>query len=165
MKGLGFLVGVALCALPAYAGQSPEDAAAQAKPMACGELTSAALGLANVTIASTVEAPADKDLPAACVVKGAANPRIGADGKSYALDFEMRLPLQWNGRFLHQVNGGNDGAVLPAIGDPQELNAYGGKSALARGFAVLSSDEGHKGDDPANAAFGLAAFRLGTTIR
>jgi hypothetical protein len=120
-------------------------------------LTTAAVGLANVTITSATEAPADKGLPAACVVTGAANRRVGVDGKAYALDFEMRLPLQWNGRFLHQVNGGNDGAVLPAIGDPEELNAYGGKPALARGFAVLSSDEGHKGDDPANAAFGLAA--------
>ena len=44
----------------------------------------------------------------------------------------MRLPLQWNGRFLHQVNGGNDGEVVPAIGDPKSLNAYGGKSTLAR---------------------------------
>jgi pimeloyl-ACP methyl ester carboxylesterase len=147
----------ALPIVPALAaGPSPDEVAASARPMACEQLTSAALGLANVTI-SAREAPADKALPAACVVKGVANQRIGADDKSYALDFEMRLPLVWNGRFLHQVNGGNDGAVLPAIGDPNEINAYGGRSALARGFAVLSSDEGHSGADPVNATFGLAA--------
>ena len=80
-----------------------------------------------------------------CIVRGRADPRIGVDGRHYAIGFEMRLPLAWNGRFLHQVNGGNDGEVVPAIGDPHEMNAYGGQSALARGFAVLSSDEGHDG--------------------
>jgi feruloyl esterase len=172
MKRTGLLVGAAIGALSGFsalaAGPSAEEAAAAAKPIACDLLTTAALGLANVTIVSAQAAPADKGLPAACVIKGAANQRIGADGKSYALGFEMRLPQQWNGRFLHQVNGGNDGEVVPAIGDPHELNAYGGVPALARGFAVLSSDEGHSGADPANAAFGLgagAAFGLDPQAR
>jgi hypothetical protein len=159
MRSLGFLASVSFCALsalPAF-GASPDEAAANAKPIACAALTTEALGLANVTIVSANEAPAENGLPASCVVKGAANRRTGIDGKPYALDFEMRLPANWNGRFLHQVNGGNDGEVVPAIGDPKNLNAYGGKPALARGFAVLSSDEGHKGDDPVNATFGLAA--------
>ncbi len=136
---------------------------------------SPAISSAWATSASTVSridsataAPADKGLPAACVVEGTVDPRIGADGKSYALKFEMRLPLAWNGRFLHQVNGGNDGAVVPAIGDPSNLNAYGGVPALARGFAVLSSDEGHGGQDPANASLGLqggAAFGVDPQAR
>ncbi|HEV3044970.1 MAG TPA: tannase/feruloyl esterase family alpha/beta hydrolase [Roseiarcus sp.] len=161
MRGASLLTSVAISALAALpacaAGPSPEDVAAKAKPIVCDQLTTETLGLAHVTIASAAEAPADKGLPAACIIKGAANQRVGVDGKAYALGFEMRLPLAWNGRFLHQVNGGNDGAVLPAIGDPNDVNAYGGKPALARGFAVLSSDEGHNGADPANAAFGLAA--------
>jgi feruloyl esterase len=49
--------------------------------------------MAGVSIVSAQSAPADKDLPAACVVTGAANPRTGVDGRHYALDFEMRLPL------------------------------------------------------------------------
>jgi feruloyl esterase len=141
----------------AYAGQTPEDAAAAAKPVACGEISTASLGLAHVRVVAAKAAPAGEGLPAACVVTGAANDRVGVDGKSYALGFELRLPQNWNGRFLHQVNGGNDGEVVPAIGDPNNMNAYGGVSALARGFAVLSSDEGHNGADPANAAFGLVA--------
>ena len=152
--------GLALGALASAAwaaGPSPEDVAAKAKPIACESLTTAALGLANVEITSAKTAPADKGLPAACVIEGLANPRVGIDGRHYALGFEMRLPLEWNGRFLHQVNGGNDGVVIPAIGDPNEINAYGGRSALARGFAVLSSDEGHSGADPANSVYGLEA--------
>ncbi len=29
----------------------------------------------------------------------------------------MRLPLDWNGRFLHQGNGGIDGSVVTALGN------------------------------------------------
>jgi pimeloyl-ACP methyl ester carboxylesterase len=159
----------ALAAFSALAQTSDADlAAANAKPIACDQVTPAALGLSNVKITSAQAAPAEHGLPAACIVRGTANERIGADGGHYGLDFEMRLPLRWNGRFLHQVNGGNDGEVVPAIGDPHELNAYGGKPALARGFAVLSSNEGHRGDDPANARFGLgsgAAFGLDPQAR
>jgi pimeloyl-ACP methyl ester carboxylesterase len=161
MIRLGMRAAVALCAIVPVAGraaaENPEEIAAKAKPIACETLTTAELGMAGVSIVSAQSAPADKDLPPACVVTGAANPRTGVDGRHYALDFEMRLPLEWNGRFLHQVNGGNDGEVVPAIGDPKELNAYGGKPALARGFAVLSSDEGHNGKDPANDVYGLQA--------
>ena len=88
----GFAIG-ALAASPALAGvRSAEEVAAKAKPIACDQLTTQALGLPHVTILSAEAAPADKGLPAACVIKGAANPRIGADDRHYALDFEMRLP-------------------------------------------------------------------------
>src|SRR3954468_817685 len=50
-------------------------------------------------------------MPEHCVVKGAMNERTGADGKPYAIGFEMRLPTAWNGRFLYQANGGLDGFV------------------------------------------------------
>jgi hypothetical protein len=139
-----------------------------AKPISCDQLPTEALGLSEVKIVSASATPADKGLPAACGVRGLADERTGVDGRRYGLDFEMRLPATWNGRLLHQVNGGNDGEVVAAIGDPHELNAYGGKPALARGFAVLSSNEGHRGDDPANSVFGLgagAAFGLDPRAR
>jgi hypothetical protein len=156
LYGATALTALAL-ASPAQASTTPEQAAAAAQPLPCDQLTSAALGLRNVRIVSANEVPASEGLPAACVLEGAANERVGVDGKSYALGFEMRLPKNWNGRFLHQVNGGNDGEVVAATGDPKNMNAYGGVSALARGFAVLSSDEGHFGKDPADAGFGLGA--------
>jgi Tannase and feruloyl esterase len=96
-------------------------------------------------------------LPKHCIVRGEVNDRTGVDGRHYAIGFELRLPVDWNGRFLHQMNGGNDGAVLPATGDQPKALASGGAPALARGFAVLSSDSGHSGADPANASLGLAA--------
>ena len=89
------------------------------------------------------------DAPSHCLVKGVMDERKGVDGKDYAIGFEMRLPLAWNGRFYHQVNGGLDGVVLPALG------ALGGApltGALHQGFAVISSDAGHNGSQ--NPSFG-----------
>src|SRR5205823_5054202 len=73
------------------------------------------------------------------------------DGKSYAIGFEMRLPLDWNGRFFYQANGGTDGNVNPATGP---VNGGGAPSnALKMGFAVISSDAGHT--NPQNPSFGI----------
>ncbi len=154
----GLFVATLLASVAAAAARSsPEDAARAAKPMACADLMTSSLSVADTKLTSATAAPAGDGLPAACVVKGYANKRVGGDGKAYAIGFEMRLPEAWNGRFLHQVNGGNDGEILPATGVPGEANAVDGKPGLARGFAVLSSDEGHNGKDPANASFGLGA--------
>jgi hypothetical protein len=136
----------------AWAGASMALAQAES----CSAVTTAALNVAGTVITGSKLAEAEKDQPRHCVLTGKSNERTGIDGKSYAIQFEMRLPVEWNGRFLHQVNGGNDGEVVPALGDKPDFNVMGGKSALARGFAVLSSDSGHSGRDPANKAMGLA---------
>lgn len=122
-------------------------------PVACAELPAAMAAMKNLRVTSSVAVPADdKGTPAHCKVNGVANERTGIDGRQYAVGFEMRLPADWNQRFLHQVNGGNDGKVVPALGAlpiwPQ--------NALQRGYAVISSDAGHRDDDPANDAAGLA---------
>lgn len=91
-----------------------------------------------------------QDMPEHCLVKGRMHERKGSDGRDYALAFEMRLPMVWNGRFYYQGNGGLDGSVQAAIG------ALGGgplTGALMQGFAVISSDAGHSG--PQTTVFGL----------
>ena len=35
-----------------------------------------------------------------CVVHGKLYKRTGSDGKEYAIDYELRLPEQWNEKFL-----------------------------------------------------------------
>jgi hypothetical protein len=131
----------------------PSQAAAQS----CDAANLAALNVPGAVIGAGKPAATEQNLPPHCIVRGIVNQRTGLDGKSYSIEFEMRLPVDWNGRFLHQVNGGNDGEVVPALGERAGFNSMGGKSALARGFAVLSSDSGHSGRDPANASMGLAA--------
>lgn len=131
----------------------PADALTRLKYSA---VTTESLKLKNVLITKAELVANDIRYPAYYLIMGKVNERTGIDEKKYAIGFEMRLPLAWNGRFLHQQNGGNDGFVVPAEGCPRNLNAVNGISALARGFAVLSTDAGHDGRDPANAGFGLA---------
>ena len=137
-------------AAPALARAADTTSAAQ-----CTVLNSLAgpglqISLAEPVAAGPLKAPKmpfpDRslpDLPSHCLVRGVLNPRKGRDGKSYGLGFEMRLPVRWNGRFLFQGGGGLDGIVQPAIGG----TAADGRPALARGFAVISSDGGHEGMD------------------
>lgn len=151
MKLLGLISTIAL----GFLLGTPDLANAQSN--ACSPVTTASLAIPAVEIVASKAPDAVDGLPRHCIVTGLANQRTGADGKSYAIRFELRLPVDWNGRFLHQVNGGNDGTVVPALGDKPDGWSSGGKVPLARGFAVLSSDSGHSGSDPENKVLGLAA--------
>lgn len=105
-------------------------------------------------------------LPAHCKVQGQVNARTGkawatnpADGKvsvvdaPYAIGFELRLPKDWNGRFFFQGGGGLDGVLTEAYGvfDPQQGAAA---NALGRGFAVVSTDGGHRARSAFDGSFG-----------
>ncbi len=122
----------------------------------CADLAAKLGTLADTTITATTSVAAGTLVgglaaPEHCLVTGRMHERVSdVDGKSYAIGFEMRLPVAWNGRFFHQGNGGIDGSVVPATG------ALGGgplTGALMQGFAVLSSDAGHTAAD--GSAFGL----------
>lgn len=128
-----------------------------ARPLACEALPAVATALPGLRITQAAPQPADdKGHTPHCLVRGMLNERTAADGQKFGIQFEMRLPVTWNQRFLHQVNGGNDGVVVPAYG---ALGIWH-QDALQRGFAVISSDSGHSGDDPANASAGLAKGNL-----
>jgi len=116
---------------------------------ACADLSAKLSTLPNTTITATTDVAAGaltvggQPVAAHCRVTGNMFSRVSAvDGQAYAIGFEMRLPLAWNGRFFHQGNGGIDGSVVTATGA-----VSGGGSlthALQQGFAVLSSDAGHR---------------------
>jgi feruloyl esterase len=130
--------------------------ALQAQPaLTCDATALTKLGLPGTRIVTATAVAADARAGAHCVVRGAVNERTGIDGKPYAIGFEMRLPDRWNGRYFHQVNGGNDGAVVPAYGG---LGGSQPDNALARGYATLSSDSGHDGQ--ANRDAGLIGGNL-----
>jgi pimeloyl-ACP methyl ester carboxylesterase len=80
-------------------------------------------------------------IPSNCRAEGVIDRRIGADGKNYAIGFAIALPDRWNGRFLFQGGGGLNGSIRPPLG----TQATGDIPALARGFAVVSTDSGHQG--------------------
>ena len=81
-------------------------------------------------------------LPAHCLVDGVINRRKGADGEEFGIGFEVALPGvgAWNGDLMMQGGGGGNGVVAYPAG----ASFTGDKPALARGFAVASSDTGHK---------------------
>ncbi|MGC1459209.1 MAG: DUF6351 family protein [Steroidobacteraceae bacterium] len=85
--------------------------------------------------------PVPLHAPAHCRVDGIIGAHTGPDGKSYGIRFAVAMPANWNGRLLYQGGGGLNGSVQPPIGGV----AAGDTSALARGFAVVTSDSGHEG--------------------
>jgi pimeloyl-ACP methyl ester carboxylesterase len=141
-------------------GRLPRLAAAQPAAFvgSCEALAGSLGALANTVITATTSIAAGTltlagaAVPAHCLVVGHMFDRVSpVDGKKYTINFEMRLPLAWNGRFWHQGNGGIDGAVVTAAG------TFGGgptTGALMQGFAVLSSDAGHA-NSQGGPAFGI----------
>lgn len=90
-------------------------------------------------------------LPAHCLVQGEIDKRTGADGKDYSIRFEVRLPEDWQSRFIFQGGGGTDGFLANAIGTTPILGSTAAP-ALSRGYAVTSMNGGHDGMD---ASFGV----------
>ena len=85
--------------------------------------------------------PLAVSLPAYCRLNATLDRRTGADGRSYGIGFALALPAEWNGRFLFQGGGGLNGTVAPPLGRTGR-----GDAALARGFAVVTTDTGHRGE-------------------
>ena len=118
----------------------------------CAELASRITYPETVITSATAVAAgtlniAGKPVGQHCLVTGQLQRRTSAvDGAAYAIGFEMRLPVTWNGRFFYQANGGVDGSVVQATGPV----GGGGplENALNLGFAVISSDAGHQAPTP-----------------
>jgi feruloyl esterase len=119
----------------------------------CADLTG--LGLPGVEIAKSelipagamvqppyLGAPSIGPLPAHCRVDGVINQRKGVDGQEFGIGFAIALPdpAAWNGDFMMQGGGGGNGIVSYPVG----ANFAGNTPALSRGFAVVSTDTGHK---------------------
>jgi feruloyl esterase len=81
------------------------------------------------------------EVPARCRVDGMINRRKGVDGREYGIGFALALPDNWNHDFLMQGGGGLNGS----IGNPLGAQNAGSSPGLLRGFAVASTDTGHKG--------------------
>jgi len=121
---------------------------------ACSALAKMELAGVDITSAAMVAAvgagqPGNPfplaSLPANCMVRGVIDQRMGVNGEQYGIGFELRLPADWEGRFLFQGGGGMDGVVRDAVGYASGVALAPG---LARGFAVAFTDAGHEGHPP-----------------
>ena len=113
----------------------PSQPAVSASP-ACEQLTSFNLTNAAVTVARAYPAGDFTTgrtfrVPAFCRVAVTAKPTSDSDIK-----VEVWLPSAWNGKLLGTDNGGFSGAI--------NYGALAG--AIAKGYAAVSTDTGHTGD-------------------
>ncbi len=119
----------------------------------CGDVTQLKIEGVEITKAAPVPAgttvpppypgaPSTGPLPTHCRVDGVINRRNGADGEEFGIGFALALPEKtvWNGDFMMQGGGGGNGVVAYPMG----ASYTGEKPALAQGFAVASTDTGHK---------------------
>jgi feruloyl esterase len=155
MKRTALLASLLLASCTAQQDAAP-PAMASAAPQSsgrCGALVGRDFG-PGIAITKAEEKPAaapgtvqngpaklESGLPAYCSVTGMINQRTGEGGKVYGIGFAIALPDQWSGRFLLMGGGGLNGSVAPPFGPV----AAGTIPALARGYAVVSHDSGHKG--------------------
>ena len=123
-------------------------------PAAFGQTSSRCADLAKFTIPGvaleitkaepvTATAPGNSAKTSYCQADGMLDRRTGAGGRAFGIGFSIALPDNWNNRFLFQGGGGYNGTVRPPLG----AAAAGNDPALARGFAVVSTDTGHQGGD------------------
>jgi hypothetical protein len=148
--GLVALLGFATAA-PARAAESPGRPACEA----LRSLSTAGFEVETAEWVGATRLPAGPqgatvEVPDHClfrVVMGA-RPAPLADEK-FGTSIELRLPAAWNGRLLFQGGGGLNGVLSPALG-----NVGSFPPALARGFAVVSTDSGHRGRSNVDVRFG-----------
>lgn len=126
---------LAACSSPQPPGQ---PAATSVAPSSCESLRASA-GAPGITVDAADLVPAGflppgerRAIPEPfCRIQASARPSTDSDIK-----FEVWMPLEnkWNGRFLATGGGGNSGAIW-----------YGRlRDGLERGYATLSTDNGHK---------------------
>lgn len=128
------LVSASLAALALTAG----SASAQTP---CQDLAS--LKIEDVNLLSATEVSAAGDLPAYCRVLGVVRP---------AINFEVRLPQDWNGKFYMAGCGGFCGRLLSdAPGFSNAMN-FG----LRRSYAVSTMDGGHWGSSVVDGRWALS---------
>lgn len=108
------------------------------------EITKAVSIEAGTTVPNPWGQGQSAPLPAYCRVEAVINRRIGVGGEEFGIGFTLAMPDKWNSDFLMQGGGGSNGVVWEPLGQ----NAAGETPALMRGFAVVSTDTGHKSRRP-----------------
>ncbi|MBJ2155205.1 tannase/feruloyl esterase family alpha/beta hydrolase [Variovorax sp. IB41] len=126
--GFGFGAGIAPAPVPvpnpAPVANDPPVTAQRACTLLAGTKA------AGATVLAAVEVPADGDVPLYCKVTARIDP---------ALNLEMRIPNEWNGKLQYTGGGGFDGSIPP-------LNVLS-LGALKQGYVTVSSDSGHQAPD------------------
>ena len=107
-------------------------------------------GAGGTQITQVSLVPANGTLPEYCLVRGMLQERTGIAGiegtpsyrtnQHYGTVFEVRLPTQWNGRYMFQGGGGTEGGQPNATG---QIGGTAGVAVLRSGFVVAAQNGGH----------------------
>ncbi|MDB5859979.1 MAG: Tannase and feruloyl esterase [Ramlibacter sp.] len=134
------------------------DAAAGCAALAGASIAPAAIGLpsgaatldsatfmapAPLAVAERAATPAGTITPATpayCKVLGKIAP---LDPNAPAINFQVNLPVDWNGRSLQYGGGGFNGVLISGLG-LLPAQPYQTPGALARGFVTYGTDSGHQ---------------------
>ena len=138
-----FLVTAAFCGAAVAQGQSESSCAGLTGLKLDGvEIVKAEAVAPGIAIPGPYNAAISGKLPAHCRVDGVIHRRKGAGGEEFGIGFAVALPetAAWNGDLMMMGGGGGNGVIAYPAG----AQYSGEKSALARGFAVVSTDSGHK---------------------
>jgi Tannase and feruloyl esterase len=115
-----------------------------APPTTAPSCIAATLNVPNLTVASATHNAATATFPEVCIVTGA----VATSGEGYgpgSAQFEVILPVQWNGRFLFLGCGGFCGTLSPFSGGVS-TNMVDGPEAAPLGYATVFTDAGHEQD-------------------
>lgn len=149
MARAALLIAVAVALASCSSNRSATGSTATDRPSfeaACAALNSTEVKEGRIVTAELLEADSvtmygsPSPVPAHCRIVAKLEERVGIDNKPYAIGLELRLPQDWNRRFLFQGGGGTDGELRPAIGNGAVGDA---PNALSIGYAVVSTDAGH----------------------
>lgn len=111
----------------------------------------AALNVPDVAVASATDVSAAGTTPEFCEVVGAIRTH-GFGAPDGAAGYRVRLPVNWNGKFLFQGVGGLSGSFNSST------NGVDLALAMSRGYATAITDTGHQSALGAtDASFGLKA--------
>lgn len=138
------------------ASAAPVDFAAACAALRTPDISGLIVEEAAIVPAGRVKAGpgpgVELELPAHCLFRGTLGPRTGDQGQRLGIGIELRLPLQWNGRFVFQGGGGLDGVLGPSYG---LVSGAHFAPALSRGYAVVATDGGHRSDSMIDPHFAL----------
>jgi hypothetical protein len=148
ITGASFPLLALLATLPAHAAGPPKDI--DALTAACSGLAGRAIDAKSIalptrggtiktteiaTLTPTMGQPAKY-----CKILGALAP---VDPNSYPINFQLNLPLAWNGRAVQYGGGGFNGVLITGL-DPLRDQPLDIPPPVARGYMTIGTDSGHQ---------------------
>ena len=134
-------------AFSATAFAAPAQAAVACADLVNLKITASDIGLptsgATILSAAMARVSADPATPDVqreyCKVLGAVQP---VDPNAWPVNFQINLPVQWNGKVLQYGGGGSNGVLITGLAPLRDARADT-PVPVARGFATWGTDAGH----------------------